>query len=108
MKPNRNAEPSYRAPEVCRLAGITYRKLDYWTRVGYMNASIADGGGSGSQRLYSRADVRTARVLGRLSNLGVLHRWDGDPGGTVQDLIDKLEAAREEYEQEPLEQMAAV
>ena len=30
------AERGYRAPQVCRMVGITYRQLDYWARTGFM------------------------------------------------------------------------
>ncbi|MEA1903198.1 MAG: transcriptional regulator, partial [Actinomycetota bacterium] len=28
----REPELGYRAPQVCKLVGITYRQLDYWAR----------------------------------------------------------------------------
>lgn len=43
----------YRGPVVCRVVGITYRQLDYWTRTHLVAPSIQQTAGSGTQRLYS-------------------------------------------------------
>jgi DNA-binding transcriptional MerR regulator len=64
-------EQGYRAPEAKRIAGITYRQLDYWTRTGLVRPSIKDAHGSGSQRLYSFQDLATLRVIKRLLDTGV-------------------------------------
>ena len=37
--------------EVCQLAGITYRQLDYWVRTEKIDCAV-DAEGSGSQRLF--------------------------------------------------------
>jgi DNA-binding transcriptional MerR regulator len=39
------------SPEVCQLAGITYRQLDYWVRTEKIDCAV-DATGSGSQRLF--------------------------------------------------------
>lgn len=62
--------PSWRGPQVCAVAGITYRQLDYWARTGVLVPSIAAARGSGTQRLYSTADVCAAALLARLSQFG--------------------------------------
>ncbi|HSO51072.1 MAG TPA: MerR family transcriptional regulator, partial [Acidimicrobiia bacterium] len=41
----------YRAPQVCKLVGITYRQLDYWARTNLIKPSLQQANGSGSQRL---------------------------------------------------------
>jgi DNA-binding transcriptional MerR regulator len=64
-------EQGFRAPEAQRIAGITYRQLDYWTRTGLVTPSIRDAHGSGSQRLYSFQDLATMRVIKRLLDTGV-------------------------------------
>ena len=55
------SEQGYRAPEAKRIAGITYRQLDYWTRTGLVTPSVKDAHGSGTQRLYSFQDLATLR-----------------------------------------------
>lgn len=65
------AEPSFRGPEVCELAGISYRQLDYWTRTGLIWSSIAQASGSGTQRLWSREDIAYIRLIRELLDLGV-------------------------------------
>lgn len=54
---------AFRGPQVCDLAGITYRQLDYWVRTGLLEPSVAYANGSGSQRLYSRSDIAVAKVI---------------------------------------------
>lgn len=61
----------YRGPRVCKLVGISYRQLDYWTTTGLVQASVRDAGGSGSQRLYSFDDIVHLRVIKRLLDTGV-------------------------------------
>ena len=102
-------EQQYRAPEVCRLAGITYRQLDYWARTGGLKPSIRDSDGSGTSRLYSSDDVKKARAAGQLAHLGIrgVQQLLDDPMGTIQQLIDDLESVREDYET-PLEKLVAV
>lgn len=48
---------------VCKLVGLTYRQLDYWNRTGLIAPSIAEGSGSGTQRLYSKRDILTLMVV---------------------------------------------
>lgn len=61
----------YRGPRVCKLVGISYRQLDYWTTTGLVQASVRDADGSGSQRLYSFDDIVQLRVIKRLLDTGV-------------------------------------
>lgn len=49
--------------DVCQLAGITYRQLDYWVRTGRLVPSLP-GDGSGSRRCWSLDDARKAIELG--------------------------------------------
>jgi DNA-binding transcriptional MerR regulator len=64
-------ELGYRAPQVCRLVGITYRQLDYWARTRLLEPTIKAASGSGSQRLYSFADVVQLKVIRRLLDAGM-------------------------------------
>lgn len=61
----------YRGPIACAAAGITYRQLDYWARTNLVGPSIRDAKGSGSQRLYSFADILVLKVVKRLQDTGV-------------------------------------
>lgn len=61
----------YRAPQVCRLVGITYRQLDYWARTDLLKPSLQDAQGSGSQRHYSFTDVVQLKVIKRLLDAGM-------------------------------------
>ncbi len=65
--------PSYgfRAPQVCKLANITYRQLDHWARTGLLEPSLRPASGSGSQRLYSFGDLVQLRIIRRLLDTGI-------------------------------------
>jgi DNA-binding transcriptional MerR regulator len=64
-------EVGYRAPQVCRLVGITYRQLDYWARTDLLKPSLQDAQGSGSQRRYSFLDIIQLKVIKRLLDAGM-------------------------------------
>jgi DNA-binding transcriptional MerR regulator len=66
-----NREQGFRAPQVCNLVGISYRQLDYWARTDLLKPSLQSAQGSGSQRLYSFADVVQLRVVKRLLDAGM-------------------------------------
>lgn len=61
----------YRAPQVCKLVGITYRQLDYWARTDLLRPSTQEANGSGSQRLYSFTDLVQLKVIKRLLDAGM-------------------------------------
>jgi DNA-binding transcriptional MerR regulator len=69
--PHLDDEAGYRGPTVCRVAGITYRQLDYWARTGLLEPSLRTATGSGTQRLYSFRDVLVLKVVKRLLDTGV-------------------------------------
>ncbi len=75
-------EQGFRAPEAKRIAGISYRQLDYWTRTGLVTPSVNDAHGSGTQRLYSFQDLATLRVIKKLLDTGVSPAA-GSQGGRV-------------------------
>lgn len=64
-------EKGYRAPQVCAIVGITYRQLDYWARTEFMVPSLQQARGSGTQRLYSFADLVQLKVVKRLIDAGM-------------------------------------
>ncbi len=71
MSEAKTAEDGYRGPQVCAVAGITYRQLDYWARTDLLRPSISDARGSGTQRLYSYADLLQVKVIKRLLDAGI-------------------------------------
>lgn len=65
------ATEGFRGPEVCKIAGVSYRQLDYWTRTGLIQASVAEARGSGTQRLYSYRDLVEVKVIKSLLDGGI-------------------------------------
>ncbi len=61
----------YRGTVASKVAGITYRQLDYWARKKIVEPSITPSHGSGSRRLYSFKDVVILAVSKRLLDAGV-------------------------------------
>ena len=51
-------------------AGLSYRQLDYWTRVGYLTPINPDQG-CGTVRYYPRSEVPAATLIGRLVSAGL-------------------------------------
>ncbi len=64
-------ENGYRAPQVCKLVGITYRQLDYWARTQLLTPSLQTAHGSGSQRRYSFTDIVQLKVIKSLLDAGM-------------------------------------
>ena len=65
------SDTGYRGPIAHRVAGITYRQLDYWARTGLVVPSIRRAEGSGTQRLYSFRDILLLRVVKRFLDVGI-------------------------------------
>ena len=61
----------YRGSIASKVAGITYRQLDYWARKQIVAPSITPSHGSGSRRLYSFKDVVILAVSKKLLDAGV-------------------------------------
>jgi predicted transcriptional regulator len=61
----------FRGPVAHRVAGITYRQLDYWARTGLVVPEIRGASGSGTQRLYSFRDILLLRVVKRFLDVGI-------------------------------------
>ena len=64
------AAEGYRGPQTCKIVGITYRQLDYWTRTKLVTPSVQDADGSGTQRLYSFNDLLQLKVIKSLLEAG--------------------------------------
>lgn len=58
------------APEVAQAVGVTYRQLDYWLRRGYLTGTPVTTG-SGHPRVLTDEQIRLARHLGVLTELGI-------------------------------------
>ncbi len=65
------SDMGFRGPVAHRVAGITYRQLDYWARTGLVVPEIRQAGGSGTQRLYSFRDILLLRVVKRFLDVGI-------------------------------------
>lgn len=63
-------EAGYRGPQTCKIVGISYRQLDYWTRTNLVVPSLQEAQGSGTQRLYSFNDLLQLRVIKNLTDAG--------------------------------------
>jgi DNA-binding transcriptional MerR regulator len=61
----------FSGPQVCRLAGVTYRQLDYWARTELVTPSIQPAQGSGSKRTYAYSDLLEVKVIKSLLDGGV-------------------------------------
>lgn len=55
--------PSLTTVNVCDLADVTYRQIDYWIRMGLVAPSIRDAQGSGNTRRFTLDDVATVRLV---------------------------------------------
>ncbi|MFT8395156.1 MerR family transcriptional regulator [Propionibacterium sp.] len=64
-------DAGFRGPTASRVAGITYRQLDYWARTGLVTPGIRSAGGSGTQRLYSFRDILMLKVVKSLLDAGI-------------------------------------
>lgn len=69
--PYLNDTTGYLGRTVCRITGITYRQLDYWTRSGLVSATITPAKGCGSTRLYSFRDLLEIKIITKLLDVGL-------------------------------------
>jgi len=69
--PTTSPDVGFRGPTACRVAGISYRQLDYWARTGLVEPSVQNAAGSGTHRLYSFRDILVLKVVKRLLDTGV-------------------------------------
>ncbi len=63
-------EAGYRGPQTCKIVGITYRQLDYWTRTELVSPTLQPAQGSGTQRLYSFSDLLQLKLIKSLIEAG--------------------------------------
>lgn len=66
----------YSSREVADAAGITYRRLDYWCRIGLVRSSLSSATGSGSRRGFSAHDAAVVGVVAALAGWVPLARLE--------------------------------
>ncbi|MGH9644926.1 MAG: MerR family transcriptional regulator [Terriglobales bacterium] len=76
-----------------RLTGVAYSTLNHWAKTGLVTPSISRGTGSGTERIYSSADLVVLKVAHELRKCGI-------PTRSLQAVIDFLQ--REECAKQPL------
>lgn len=64
-------EQTFSGTQAAQIAGITYRRLDYWARTDLIRPSAADATGSGSRRRYTYRDLLELRVVKKLLDAGI-------------------------------------
>jgi DNA-binding transcriptional MerR regulator len=64
------SEHTFSSVEVCKAAGVTYRQLDYWNRIGLVEPHVP-AEGSGSHRRYTLEDLSHVVACARLMEVGV-------------------------------------
>ncbi|MDO5052466.1 MAG: MerR family transcriptional regulator [Pseudoclavibacter sp.] len=69
--PDLDPDTGYRGAVAARVAGITYRQLDYWARTGLVEPTVRGARGSGSQRLYSFRDILVLKLVKSLLETGI-------------------------------------
>ena len=62
---------TYSGTQAARIAGISYRRLDYWARTDLVRPTAADAQGSGSRRRYTYRDLLELRVIKNLLDAGI-------------------------------------
>lgn len=65
-------------------AGVTYRQIDYWTRVGLLEPIKPDVG-RGRTLLFADDQIPIAQYMGQLTDLGVQPRTARDIAGQLVD-----------------------
>ena len=76
-----NVKSAFTSKEVIKLTGVSYRQLDHWDRIGFINPSVLTASGKGSGRLYSFRDVLNIRVAKQLR----------DAGASINNIIKSIE-----------------
>lgn len=89
MSERRPALPQLlRGPQVCQLARVSYRQLDYWARTGALIPAL-EARGSGSRRRWTLSQARAAAVLGLLSELGARCAAMASAAGALEQLEEE-------------------
>lgn len=56
----------FSSADACHLADISYRRLDYWCRIGTIAPEQAHAAGSGSRRRWTAQQVAVLAVIGHV------------------------------------------
>ncbi|OXM99274.1 MerR family transcriptional regulator [Bifidobacterium vansinderenii] len=82
----------YRGSTASKIAGITYRQLDYWARKHIIEPSIQPSHGSGTRRLYAFKDIVILAVSKKLLDAGInLHNITTAINCLMQHTTNELE-----------------
>jgi Na+(H+)/acetate symporter ActP len=76
---------SLSSAQVCARAGVTYRQLDHWSRLGLVRPTV-DSSGSGTQRQWDATSVAVVAVAGRLARLGAPAHVRARAGAAVAEM----------------------
>src|SRR5260370_38479160 len=63
-------EQGYTTKQVTEITEVKYRPLDYWAKSGFLEPSIAEAAGTGTERVYSLRDLIALRVTRDLREPG--------------------------------------
>lgn len=69
--PHIDRDGGFKGAVAARVAGISYRQLDYWARTGLVEPTVKGATGSGSQRLYGFRDILVLKLVKRLLDTGI-------------------------------------
>ena len=83
----------YTSQQVIQLVGITYRQLDHWDKIKFIQPSAKQAKGSGSRRLYSYQDLLRFRVAKRLLDSGASFQAVSKIFDYIEQLGDRIHAA---------------
>lgn len=67
-----SAGESVDAPTAAKLAGLSYRQVDYWVRAGYVECEQGPLPGSGRRRYFTPAEVRVLVLMAAMTRAGWL------------------------------------
>lgn len=79
----------FQSGEVCAIAGITHRQLDYWTRRGWIGAPYQSGMGHGHPREWTLTELVKVAAMRALIDVGFT------PAGASQILSGDLRRTQE-------------
>ena len=70
QRDKRNQRKGYRTGLVLKVVGISYERLNYWAKIGFIKPSIKEGGRR-ARRLYSFADLIRLKTAKNLLDNGI-------------------------------------
>ena len=62
---------NFNSKAVCKITGLTQRRLDYWDSSNFIKPSVSEAAGKGSVRLYSFNDLVQVKVAKTLLDSGL-------------------------------------